>query len=163
MFSQWKNHSRHRATGGGFTLIELMLVVTIIGVLLAASIPAMTKSIRGSRLRTAASTVARAGKYARSMAIMNQQEVLLTFHKADARIETSGASGRKLDRKLDGIRIDNVDITGTEPQAADETWTVSYLRNGRCTPYSVTLVDVRDTAIAVQVDAFADAKTKGGM
>jgi hypothetical protein len=42
-------------------------------------------------------------------------------------------------------------------------WTVSYMRNGRCTPYSVTLANSRDETITILVDAFADAKTKAGM
>ncbi|MEI6807608.1 MAG: type II secretion system protein [bacterium] len=147
----------------GFTLTELMLVVIIIGILLTVSIPSMVKSIRGSRLRAAASAIARAGKFARSMAIMDQQEVRLTFHKTGPRIEAHGSTAHtKLDRTLDGVRIDNVDIAGGPQPDADNTWTVSYMRNGRCTPYSITIANSRDETMTIQVDAFTTTKTKAG-
>lgn len=143
--------------------MELLLVTAIIGILLTATVPSMMRSIRGSRLRAGASAVAKAGKYARSMAIMSQQEVRLTFRKADARIEASGGGGRaRLDRAMDGVRIENVEIDSQAPQTEADTWTVSYMRNGRCTPYSVTLANSRDEAVTIRVNAFGEARTKDG-
>lgn len=156
------------STAAGFTLIEIMLVVVIIGILLTVTVPSMVRSIRGSRLRAAASAIARAGKYARSMAVMDQKEVRLVFHKTGPRIEAGGSSGSraKLDRTLDGVRIDNVEISDGAAQSSvggEVSWTVSYMRNGRCTPYSVTIANSRDETITIQVDAFATAKTKAGI
>jgi type II secretion system protein H len=61
----------------GFTLIEVVLVIAIIGIVSALTLPAMVGSIKGNRLKTASRSVVAAGKYARSLAVMRQQEMLL--------------------------------------------------------------------------------------
>lgn len=63
----------------GFTLIELILVVSILFILVAVTIPAYVNSIKGNRLRTAARMVVRSGRYARSMAVMKQRRMELVF------------------------------------------------------------------------------------
>ena len=53
----------------GFTLIELMIVLTIAGVLAVIAAPSMTEMIAGVRLRSAASDMLASMLYARSEAV----------------------------------------------------------------------------------------------
>jgi prepilin-type N-terminal cleavage/methylation domain-containing protein len=77
----------------GFTLVELLLVIAIISIVTAVTIPTMVKSIRGNRLRTAARSVVMAGRYARSMALLTQQEWALRFDLNAGKISV-GRAGR---------------------------------------------------------------------
>jgi len=63
-----------------FTLIEVLLVLAIMGVTTLIAVPAFVHSIRGNRLRTAARTVAMAGRYARSMALLRQADMVLEIN-----------------------------------------------------------------------------------
>ena len=65
----------HRA----FTLIELLLVLAVIGIITVVTIPNFARSMRGSRLRVATRTVVMAGRYARSMAVLRQADMAVTF------------------------------------------------------------------------------------
>lgn len=78
----------------GFSLIELMLVIMVIGIVIATATPYMAKSIRGNRLRFAAQSVVSAGRYARSMAVMSQSDVVLTFDldASSLSVDRGGAS-----------------------------------------------------------------------
>jgi prepilin-type N-terminal cleavage/methylation domain-containing protein len=56
----------------GFTLMELLLVVLIFGIMAAAIVPRIGGLLDGGKAAVAARTVAQAGRYARSMALLNQ-------------------------------------------------------------------------------------------
>lgn len=94
------NHPRHfrlkalvRRSRTAFTLVELLLVVAIIGITSVISIPYMVRSIQGNRLRTSVRTVVMAGRYARSMSLLRQQELTLTFDLANASLSVQPLSG----------------------------------------------------------------------
>ena len=62
----------------GFSLVELLLVIAIITIISAIAVPSFINSMRGNRLRTASRAIVSTGKYARSLAILNQKEMILT-------------------------------------------------------------------------------------
>jgi len=187
----------------GFTLIELLLVIVIISVVTAISVPSFVNSMRGNRLRTAARTVIAAGRYARSMAVLHQRTMAITFNFEDASLviaeldggaaSLSRASDRededeedpsalnrafdegaperplvgaasgvspRLERKLDKVLIDHVNIDG-EPDCLEGSCVVVYQSNGRCIPYEVRIVDFQEEGIVIKVDALASAVTAG--
>ena len=177
----------HGRTGRAFTLIELVLVVSIIGIVVAISVPNFIRSTRGSRLRTAARSVVMAGRYARSMAVLQQKEMRLIFDLDTGVVSVSG----DLTRKLDKVRIDYVETKGsarspfvtmadeelgehddfvaigkTDAPETDENTrrtdgkiAIRYRTNGRCTPYTVRIVDDSELAVEIDVDALSSART----
>lgn len=63
----------------GFTLIELLLVVLIAGLAVGLAVPRFVESYKGARLRNSVRTVVRLHRFARSEAVLNQQENALLF------------------------------------------------------------------------------------
>ena len=59
----------------GFTLLEVLLVVVILGILAAAVAPAVGGMLSGGSLRTGARELAGLGRFAHSMALLNQTPV----------------------------------------------------------------------------------------
>ena len=59
-------------SSGAFTLVELLLVVVILGVLVAIAAPRVVPLMAGGQLRMGARELASAGRYARTMALLNQ-------------------------------------------------------------------------------------------
>lgn len=63
----------------GFTLIELLMVIAIIAIVTAITIPQFVASMRGNRLRAATRMIVMAGRYARSMAVLRQEEMAVVY------------------------------------------------------------------------------------
>ncbi len=80
----------NRAQPGGFTLIELAIVLTILGLLLAMTVPFLAGSSRSAALPAAADEIRAALRAARSAAIAEGRQVAF---RADA------AGGYWLDRQ----------------------------------------------------------------
>ena len=197
---------RFLRSGSGFSLVELLLVMAIVGIVAAITIPGFVQSTRGHRLRTAARTVVMAGRYARSMALIKQKEMAVVFDLGASTVsvemittplpagdpmdewlmDTSlqGLSGNReatetddepadddatntvqksgieqLSRKLDSVTIVRVDFDETDEEFDEGRRSVLYHSNGRCTPYTVQIVDQRGESITIEVDALSSAET----
>jgi prepilin-type N-terminal cleavage/methylation domain-containing protein len=63
----------------GFTLLEIMIVVAIIGLVLGIGIPSMVRSLRKEGMRAAVDSVTEACLQARTAAILSRQTVELVY------------------------------------------------------------------------------------
>lgn len=74
---------RHSDGTRGFSFIELMFVIVILGVLFAVVLPKLSGSDTMPALRTTANNMARLGIYARQSAISLNEPVVMSFHKEE--------------------------------------------------------------------------------
>ncbi len=71
----YRRSCRLRGRSTGFTLIELMVVITVMAALLAVGLPSFKDFITGQRVKTAAFSFVNAAVYARSEAIKRNTDV----------------------------------------------------------------------------------------
>jgi prepilin-type N-terminal cleavage/methylation domain-containing protein len=92
-----KTWQRARDCVRGFTLTELMIVITIMGVLLGVSTPAISRFASNWRLNGAASQMAMVLRSARSAAVGKDCNVVFTFDDAQGQYsfleDTNGNGG----------------------------------------------------------------------
>ncbi|MDQ3774540.1 MAG: GspH/FimT family pseudopilin [Pseudomonadota bacterium] len=84
----------------GFTLIEIIIVLTLAGLLLALVPPRLSAALAAAEIRSAARELASALRYARSRAVTRHAEVLLTLDTERRRYRVSGSRWRALPEDL---------------------------------------------------------------
>ncbi len=146
----------------GFSLIELFLVLTILGFATAIVFPMVGRSLRGSRLRAAARDTVMLGRYARSLAVLNQESLLLVFD-LDANaiaLETERTRQVRRTRALDKVDIVEADIGEAALTHRDGRAEVLYRNNGTCAPYRLRLRDEQGMTAWIAVDRYGTAQTE---
>ncbi len=86
--------NRPARSSSGFTLIEIMMVVAILGLALTLGMPSFIKAIKREGMRKAQMDLLEACKDARSSAIMTSQPQYLTMHPIDGTFEAPGFHGQ---------------------------------------------------------------------
>jgi len=119
----------------GFSLLELMIVVGVFGVLVAASVPAISGSIRTARLQGAAQTLASDLRYARSLASAERKNFQVTF----------GANSYSVSR----VSPASVVRVRTMPRGVSlsASGTATFYAWGLAQPASVTVSDHRSSSV----------------
>lgn len=117
----------------GFTIVELLITVTVLGILAAVALPSFGNFVRDQRVKTAISDVYATFIYARSEAIKRAADVQVvpnsTTNWAQGwTVKDSGGTSLKVQGG-----ISDVAITG-------EAGTITYRRDGRLTAAVATFV-----------------------
>lgn len=152
---------------GAFTLIELMIVVSIMGVVMAMSVPIVYKVWRKAPMRDAVKNIVEICSHARARAIMQGRITEVVFHPKENRVElagggsppspanepgaeaprsTSGAAGSGLSAQLsDRIIIETLDVnmSGVEFNDAEQV-RIRFYPNGISDEMRMILFDGRD-------------------
>ena len=102
----------------GFTLVELLVVIVIIGVMLTMIGPSMTAGSGMARVKTASRGVMQMSKYARTMALLRQTPLELVF-TSDGRLGVApvGGGGEAL-ISAKAFAVTNAAVAAAESEAA---------------------------------------------
>ncbi len=76
----------------GFTLLEMMCVLAVLGILLAAGVPAYANLLERQRMHAAADALMQDLRHARELAVQSQQPVHLRFARQDQKTWCWGVS-----------------------------------------------------------------------
>ena len=161
MRKECHKHSAFCILHSAFTLIELLLVVVVMGIAVAIAMPSFVRSIQGQRLSAAARTLSTVARYARSMAVLKQSDLSLTFNLANGQVDlvSSNTSLPSFSREVNGVRLQEVAIEGADP-VTEGICSVPFLRNGVCVPFAVTIADQNGNLCVLKVDALGSVKSK---
>jgi len=140
----------------GFTLLELLLVLSILALLAAIALPALTSPSDGVRLRTTAGEVAAALRLARSTAIARNGEVTVVIDADKRTIETKGLPLTHLGPDI------AVNLTVAEPErSAPSRGGFRFFADGSSTGGDIVL-RLRNREVRLCVDWLTGTARQGG-
>lgn len=87
-------------TSAGFTLVEMLVVLTIIGLVAALAFPALRRPPDNLRLEAATRTLASALRLSRAQAIGRNADVVLTIDADRRMFESSAVRATQLDHEI---------------------------------------------------------------
>lgn len=103
-----RNTKRGQSDRSGFTLVELLVVLVIIGIMAVILLPNLVGGSDGARLRTASRGITQMARYARTMAILYQTPMTLEI-SSDGQLSVAPARGSAV-----------VALPPTDPNAEEE-------------------------------------------
>lgn len=128
-----------KSTGRGFTLLELLVALAILGLSLTLVPPIMGNAIERSRLKSATRQIAAGLKYSRSKAIASQQEVVFTLD-----VEKKTYTVQDRNKKLALPEKTTLKLTTAKSEQISEAeGTIRFFADGSSTGGRVALNDAK--------------------
>jgi type II secretion system protein H len=137
---------RHSSLTGAFTLIEIMVVVAIMGLILAAGIPSLYGMFHKEGLRKSMSDLLETCQSARAAAIMSGSPSELILHPREGLVEASGGGSAGYGAwahtaKIEGAKIEALKINnGKQDYSQAEEVHVRFFPNGTCDEMILLLI-----------------------
>lgn len=99
VYRNWQNTGVKTRPGSGFTLVETMIVIVILGIAAAIAVPLMS-SAAGMQIRSAANMIAADLEYAKSMAISRGQVYWVVFDVANEAYQIQDANDTVIEHPI---------------------------------------------------------------
>jgi len=149
---------------GGFTLLELLVVLVLISLMTALVAPRLVGTLSGASARASVKRIAAALRYARNQAASTKAVYAAAFHRETARVAvgrlpenwtTQGGELRMFDPRVfslpDGIRIESVLPESGEEDDSDPARILFY-PSGASSGGRVIIADDKDRRSGLAVD-----------
>jgi len=94
---------KHDLKAGGFTLVEMLVVLVIVSLMMALVGTSISRNISGAEMRTAASKVAAGLRYTRTQAILKKAEQVFLV---DTEALTYQAAEREPEKLPEGMKVE---------------------------------------------------------
>jgi prepilin-type N-terminal cleavage/methylation domain-containing protein len=134
-----------------FTLIEIMVVVAIMGIILAAGIPSLYGFFHKTGVRKTMSDIEDTVRSVRQKAIMTGTNAVLVIHPRDGTLEiadgaANGYSGWAQSAKIEGTKLQALKVrNGHDDLSQNDEVDVNFYANGTCDEMiMIFLSDSRD-------------------
>lgn len=139
----------------GFTLLEMLVTLTVIGVLLTLAVPSFQRLLPGVEIKAAARDVAATLKEARGTAIRTGREAAVAFDAAGGGYGLDGARPARLPQ---GVRL--AIRTAAAERLGDRAAAIRFYPDGTATGGAVTLANGAGSLV-VSVDWLTGQATIG--
>ncbi|MCB2154237.1 type II secretion system GspH family protein [bacterium] len=153
-----------RTRDRAMTMIELMLVVTILGILMAVTLPKMSGTNRRAALQTTARDIAKLSAYARQSAISMQADTKLVFDKEQNQwwleLPEDEDNWRRREAKSDEESVHTLnprilfhEFSRSGEEIHDDPVEVSFRPNGSSTGLVILLATDKNATMTVEIEA----------
>jgi general secretion pathway protein H len=134
---------RIRKEAAGVTLIEMLVVITLASILLAIVFPSVGSGLGTLELRSAATRLAAAARYARDQAVYRQQIFQLEIDSQSGAVAVENLEGAKANRYQLPESVHIQEVLPAEDGRTDSVRRFFFLPDGGAPEFQVILANSR--------------------